>query len=161
MLISAGIADPAHIAIIGASFGGYLAACGAAFEPGLYKCAISIAGVFDWERAMRDARRNDPESYRYEWLLRRLGDPKLQQEKFESMSPLKAAAQIKIPFFIAHGRDDHVADSSQSQRLAKLLRQAGVPCETMFESNEGHGFSTLKNRVELYTRVEAFLKKNL
>lgn len=160
-LIKAGIVDPARLAIIGGSFGGYLAICGAAFEPDLYKCAVTFAGVFDWDRAMREARRNDPDSYRYELLLRNLGDPKVQQQKFEAMSPLQSAEQIKIPVFIAHGGDDRVAYSSQSHRLARILKKSGTPHETMFEIEEGHGFYTLKNRVELYQRIEAFLKKNL
>ena len=160
-LIKSGIADPAHIAIIGGSFGGYLAVCGAAFEPDLYKCAVTIAGVFDWDRAMREARRNDPDSYRYERLLRELGNPKEQQEKFEALSPLQSADQIRIPVFIAHGGEDRIADSNQSHRLVRILKKANVPHETMFESQEGHGFLTLKNRVELYERIEAFLKKHI
>lgn len=160
-LVKAGIADPARLAIVGGSFGGYLAICGAAFEPELYKCAVTIAGVFDWEKALREARRNDPDSYRYERLLRELGDPKVQREKFEAMSPLRSADKIKIPVFIAHGGEDKVVDSSQSKVLAKTLKQAGLPVETMFESWEGHGFYTLKNRVELYERIESFLKQHL
>lgn len=160
-LINAGIADPAHIAIVGGSFGGYLAICGAAFEPGLYKCAITIAGIFDWAKVMKEAHANDPDSSRYDYLLRELGDPKKHQEQFEAMSPILSAAQIKIPVFIAHGEEDQVADSGQSHRLAKVLAKAGVPCETMFASGEAHGFSSLKNRVELFTRIESFLKKNL
>jgi dipeptidyl aminopeptidase/acylaminoacyl peptidase len=77
------------------------------------------------------------------------------------MSPLSAADRIRIPVFIAHGGDDRVADSSQSRRLAKILKKAGTPHETMFEGEEGHGFYTLKNRIELYQRIEAFLKKNI
>ena len=160
-LIKSGIADPAHIAIIGASFGGYLAVCGAAFEPDLYRCAVTIAGVFDWDRAMRDARHNDPDAFRYERMLHELGDPKVQREKFEAISPLHAADQIRIPVFIAHGGEDRVADSGQSHRLAKILKKSGTPYETMFAGAEGHGFFTLKNRIELYQRIEAFLKKNL
>ena len=160
-LIKAGIADPARIAICGGSFGGYLAVCGAAFEPGLYKCAITIAGIFDWARVMKEARANDPDSSRYDYLLRELGDPKKHQEKFDAMSPILSAAQIKIPVFIVHGVEDQVADSGQSHRLAKALAKAGVPCETMFASGEAHGFASLKNRVELFTRIESFLKKHL
>ncbi len=160
-LIKAGIADPRHIAICGGSFGGYLAVCGAAFEPDLYKCAITIAGIFDWAKVMKEARANDPDSSRYDQLLRELGDPKKQQEKFEAMSPILSAAQVKIPVFIAHGEEDPVADSSQSHRLARALTKAGVPVETMFANGEAHGFSSLKNRVELYQRIETFLKKNL
>lgn len=160
-LIKAGVADPAHIAIIGGSFGGYLAMCGAAFEPDLYKCAVTIAGVFDWERQMREAHRNNPDSFSYDFLRLGLGDPAKQAEKFEAMSPVRSVDKIHIPIFVAHGGDDRTVDSSQSTRLVKALKQAGVPCETMFEKWEGHGFYTLKNRVELYTRIEAFLRKNL
>ncbi|MDP2138045.1 MAG: alpha/beta fold hydrolase, partial [Candidatus Didemnitutus sp.] len=160
-LIRSGIADPARIAIVGTSFGGYLAVCGAAFEPDLYRCAVTIAGIFDWERVMREARNLDPDPYRYEQLLRMLGDPRKLQEKFEAMSPFHSVSQIKVPVFVAHGGDDRVADSSQSRRLTKALTKARVPHETMFRTDEGHGFSELKNRVELYERVESFLKKHL
>ena len=160
-LIKAGIVDPARIAIVGGSFGGYLALCGVAFEPDLYRCAVSFAGIFDWAKVMKEARANDPDSARYDYLLRNLGNPKQQQEKFDAMSPLLAVARIKVPVFVAHGEDDPVADSSQSHRLVKALAKAGVPYEKMFASGEAHGFSSLKNRVELFTRIESFLKKNL
>ena len=90
-----------------------------------------------------------------------LGDPKVQREKFDAISPLRAADKIRIPVFIAHGGEDRVADSEQSHRLAKILKKSGTPYETMFAGAEGHGFFTLKNRIELYQRIEAFLKKNL
>lgn len=160
-LIKSGIADPARIAIVGTSFGGYLAVCGAAFEPDLYRCAVTIAGIFDWERVMREARNLDPDPYRYEQLLRMLGDPRKLREKFEAMSPFHSVGQIKVPIFVAHGGDDRVADSSQSRRLIKAFAKARIPHETMLPAAEGHGFSALKNRVELYERVESFLKKHL
>jgi dipeptidyl aminopeptidase/acylaminoacyl peptidase len=160
-LIAAKIADPTHIAIVGASFGGYLAMCGAAFEPGLYKCAASIAGVFDWERVLREEHSNNPDSYRYETMRHALGDPKANRQKFEAMSPYLHAAEIKIPVFIAHGEEDTNADTSQSRRLVKAFKKAGVSHEAIFVPYEGHGFGALKDRVELFTRIEAFLKKHL
>lgn len=160
-LIKAGIADPAHLAIVGGSFGGYLAVCGAAFEPNLYQCAVTIAGVFDWERAIGEWRHNTIDTSRYDFYRRNLGNPAKQAAKFEAMSPLRSADKIRIPVFIAHGKEDRAVDSEQSYRLAKTLKQVGVPYETMFEEMEGHGFFTLENRVELYTRIEAFLKKHL
>lgn len=160
-LIKGGVADPARIAILGSSFGGYLAVCGAAFEPGLYRCAVTIAGVFDWARVMKDAKFNDPETMRYDFWRRNLGDPQEQAAKFASISPLQAAGQIKVPVFIAHGEVDPVADSSQSHQLVRALKNAGTRHETMFVPDEAHGFAALKNRVELYTRIESFLKRNL
>ena len=42
-LIQSGLVDRGRIAIVGQSFGGYLALCGAAFEPDLYRCAITLS----------------------------------------------------------------------------------------------------------------------
>ena len=160
-LVAAKIADPAHLAIVGASFGGYLAMCGAAFEPDLYRCAVTIAGVFDWEQALKDDRANNPESFRRYWLRSELGDPKAQREKFEAMSPYLHAKDIRIPVLVIHGKEDTNADTGQSRRLVKALKKAGVSHEAMFIADEGHGFASLQHRVELFTRVEAFLKKNI
>jgi len=159
-LVAAKIADPAHLAIFGSSFGGYLAMAGAAFEPDLYRCAVSFAGVFDWERALRDDRANDND-FRLAWLRRDLGDPKVNREKFDAISPYLHVAQIKCPVFIAHGEEDRNADTSQSRRLVKALAKAGVPHETMFVPDEGHGLAAQKHRTEFFTRLEAFLRRNL
>lgn len=48
-LTTAGIADPARLCIVGASYGGYAALAGAVFTPDLYRCAVAIAGVSDVE----------------------------------------------------------------------------------------------------------------
>lgn len=159
MLIKYGVADPKRIAIVGTSFGGYLAVCGAAFEPELYRCAVTVAGVFDWQRLIRDWR-NDA-SYTIALLRRRIGDPKSQSAKFAALSPMNAVGDIRIPVFVAHGDEDDIADIAQSRRLVKALAANRVPHETLFLKEVGHGIARVENRVELYTRIEAFLKKHL
>ncbi|MBX3739084.1 MAG: S9 family peptidase [Candidatus Didemnitutus sp.] len=159
-LVAAKISDPAHLAIFGASFGGYLAMSGAAFEPDLYKCAITFAGVFDWAELMQQDKDNGNE-YRYAWLRRDFGDPEKDRAKFDAMSPLQAVANVRIPIFVAHGKEDRNADTDQSRSLVRALKKAGVPHEAWFIPDEAHGLSELAHRTELFTRVEAFLKKHL
>lgn len=159
-LVAAKISDPAHLAIFGASFGGYLAMSGAAFEPDLYKCAITFAGVFDWAELMQQDKDNGNE-YRYAWLRRDFGDPEKDRAKFDAMSPLQAVTNVRIPIFVAHGKEDRNADTDQSRSLVRTLKKAGVPHEAWFIPDEAHGLSELAHRTELFTRVEAFLKKHL
>lgn len=159
-LVAAKVADPARLAIFGASFGGYLALAGATFEPGLYRCAATFAGVFDWERMLREDRANDND-FRSAWLRRELGDPKVNREKFDAISPYRHVDQIKCPIFVAHGEEDRNADTDQSRRLVKALAKAGVPHETMFVADEGHGLAGQKHRIEFFTRLEAFLRRHL
>jgi len=159
-LIASGIADRQRIAIFGSSFGGYLAVAGVAFEPDLYRCAASFAGVFDLATMIKDDGANEND-YRRAWFRRDFGDPKQNAERFEALSPLQHVAQIKVPLFVAHGREDRNADTGQSRRLVRALKAAGVEHETLFISGEAHGLAAMKNRVEFYQRLEAFLKKHL
>lgn len=159
-LIRSGYADPNRIAIMGASFGGYLSLSGVAHEPELYQCAVSFAGVFDFEAVLNAARRGF-EREKYEILARRLGDPKKQKEKFDRISPVRYVDQIEVPVFVAHGKDDTTALVGESKRLIRELKEHDVEHESLFLSNEGHGTAELANRVELITRMEAFLQKHL
>ena len=45
--------------------------------------------------------------------------------------------------------------------MERALKQAGVPVETLYFPNEGHGFYLEKNRREYYTRLLAFLSRHL
>ena len=45
--------------------------------------------------------------------------------------------------------------------MDQALRKAGVPVETLYYPNEGHGFYVEANRREYYTRLLAFLSRHL
>src|SRR5690606_41181613 len=120
-----------------------------------------IAGVFDWERVIKDARGSVYARGQYGVLMRELGDPKVHEEKFEELSPIHHINQIKIPIFVAHGKEDVVATVAQSKNLLKELEKFGVAHEKQIQGGEGHGFRQLDNQVKLYTAIEAFLGKHL
>jgi dipeptidyl aminopeptidase/acylaminoacyl peptidase len=152
--------DPRRVAIMGASFGGYLSLTGVAFEDGLYTCAVSTCGVYDWERMIK-SKRFDGRPGEYQFLHDTLGRPGRDRDRLEEISPLAHADRIRVPVLIAHGTDDHVVDIGQSKKLVSALKKHRVPHETFFRSLEGHGFYNYKNRVEYYHRVEAFLAAHL
>ncbi|MCF3651190.1 alpha/beta hydrolase family protein [Synoicihabitans lomoniglobus] len=153
-LVKGGIADPDQLGIMGASFGGYLAIAGAAWEPDLYRVAITNVGVFDWDMLISDSRR---ESYTsYHWLMKNIGnDP----AKVAAFSPLKQVDDIRIPVFIAHGRQDIRVDISQSVRLERALKSNGTPHETYYEGDSAHGFAAAEAQAAYLEALDSFLIK--
>lgn len=161
-LVAQGTVDGSRLAIYGGSFGGYLALAGAAFEPGLYRCAITFAGVFDWKQLVRQSWANsDNDQYNYDRLLRKLGDPATQQARFENFSPITKIADVKCPVFVIHGKLDTTVDYRQSTKLLSELEQHKVPHEKLFFDTEFHGFSERENRQKFLEAVEAFLTQHL
>jgi dipeptidyl aminopeptidase/acylaminoacyl peptidase len=68
---------------------------------------------------------------------------------------------VRVPVFVTHGGYDPVADIGQSTRLISELKKNNVPFDSYIVSTEGHGMLHLANRVEQYSRIEAFLAKNM
>jgi dipeptidyl aminopeptidase/acylaminoacyl peptidase len=159
-IIATGLIDPKRVAIMGGSFGGYLAVSGVTFEQGLYRCAITVCGVFDWDRFIK-SKGDVARPGEYELLTDSIGKPGRDDKYLERISPLEHADQIHVPVLIAHGTEDNIVDVAQSRRLASELRRRKVPYETFYRAVEGHGFRDYRDRVEFYHRVEAFLAANL
>jgi len=160
-MVASGLIDSKRIAIMGGSFGGYLAIAGVVNEPTLYRCAVTIAGVFDWEQQLKDKKFDQYDSPVYGYLKLRLGDPKKFPEKFDAISPGRHVDKIQVPVFVSAGKEDNTVEIEQSRSLISSLEKYHVPHETLIKGGEGHGMGHLDNRVELYTRIEAFLDKNL
>jgi dipeptidyl aminopeptidase/acylaminoacyl peptidase len=160
-VVRAGVVDPNRIAIYGGSFGGYLALAGAAFTPDRFKCAVSFAGVFDWEQLVgQDRFRRNTRALR-SFHRRYIGDPKADAARFEAMSPIRQAANIRIPLLLAHGTDDRVVEDDQTRRLMRVLKENDIPFETLFFEDEGHGLVDPANQVKFLTRLERFLGQHL
>ncbi len=160
-IINAGLVDRDRIAIMGGSFGGYLAIAGVVHEPTLYRCAVTIAGVFDWEEHVRGKKYDQYESSAYGYFMRKLGDPKENKAKFDAISPGRHVDQIRVPVFVSGGKDDTTVEIAQSNALISALDKYHVPHEQYIVGEEGHGMRHLDKQVELYDRIEKFLAKNL
>lgn len=161
-LVAQGLVDGKRLAIYGGSFGGFLAVAGVAFEPDLYRCAITFAGVFDWKQLVRQSWSNsDDDEYNYDRLIAKLGDPATQQERFQNMSPIAHIAAVKAPVFVIHGKLDTTVDYRQSTKLLSELDAHDVPHEKLFFDTEFHGFSERENYQKHLEAVEKFLARHL
>lgn len=153
--ISEGIAARDRICIYGASYGGYASLMGVAKEPDLYRCAIGYVGVYDLP--MFFARGDIPQSYRgRDYLEEAVG-----RENMEDFSPARLAARIKVPVFLTAGGQDQRTPQAQTEMMERSLKAAGVPVETLYYPSEGHGYYTIEHNRELYTRMLAFLGRNI
>ncbi len=161
-LVDGGLADRNRVCIMGGSYGGYAALAGAAFDPDLYRCAISINGVSDINRMMRDDRRRFG---RRHWLLnyfeRSIAADEYSRERINRISPINAVESIKIPILLIHGEDDDVVPESQSSRMYRALRRADKPVTYIKLPGEGHHLLRKENRVETLTQILTFLETNL
>ncbi len=160
-ILGTGLIDRDRVAIMGGSFGGYLAVSGVAHEPDLYRCAVTNAGVFDWALQVQTEKTDQYELPYYGRMVKMLGDPKVETAKYEAMSPLRFAQNIRVPVFIAGGKEDRTVEIGQSEKLIGALEKNHIPYEKFFVGGEAHGLAYLKNQVELYDRILAFLDRYL
>ncbi len=153
--------DRDRVAILGGSFGGYLALAGVTGEPTMYRCAVTIDGVFDWAAMVDVAKYWQFDSGQYGWYKRHFGDPNRHPEKFDAISPIRHIDKVQVPVFVAHGKEDEVVEIGQARDLIAALEKNHVPHESMLVGREGHGMRHVGNQVELYDRIMAFLEKNM
>ena len=94
-------------------------------------------------------------------MIKKIGDPKKEPEKFAAMSPINFVDKIRVPVFVAGGKEDQTVEIEQSKHLVAALDKYHVTYEKLFVGGEAHGMAYLKNEVDLYDRILAFLDKNL
>ena len=154
--VAQGHADAERICIYGASYGGYAALMGVAREPDLYRCAVGYVGVYDLP-LMRTQDRRGGTSMRT-WLDEWVGTDTAQ---LSARSPTRLADRIQAPVLLVAGGEDEIAPVEHTRRMERALRAAGVPVDTLYVANEGHGFYKPENRRAFYTRLLAFLAGHL
>jgi len=161
-LAAKGIADPKRVCIVGASYGGYAALAGAAFEPGVYRCAVSDAGISDLHEFLnymqREAGRTDNLNIRF-WD-RFLGVADTDDAALDAISPVKHVENIAIPILLIHGTNDTVVPRAQSEDMADALKKAGKPVEYVELEGEDHWLSRSETRFRMLSATVKFLETN-
>ena len=158
-LASQGTIDPKRVCIVGGSYGGYAALAGASIDTGVYRCAVSVAGISDLRRFVSwDSEGGDQKSRRY-WL-RYLGVTSLSDDRLAQVSPIEHVDQIKIPVLLIHGADDTRVPFEQSQIMFDALQKAGKPVELVRLKHEDHHLLVGDTRLQMLEATMAFLQKN-
>jgi dipeptidyl aminopeptidase/acylaminoacyl peptidase len=154
-----GWSDPARVAIMGGSYGGYAALVGAAFTPDVFCCAVDFVGPSNLKTLI--------ETIPPYWapllaqFQQRVGDPETDADFLWSRSPLSRADQISIPLLIAQGANDPRVKQAESEQIVAALEQAGIDHEYLLFPDEGHGFAKPENRLTFYAAAERFLARHL
>jgi len=163
-MIASGVADPARVCIVGASYGGYAALAGVTMTPELYKCAVSISGVSDLPEILRSERSSEgSNSNVYYYWRDSIGKLETDTAALEAASPSKLARHVTAPVLLIHGDDDLTVPVRQSMIMNDALRAAGKTVKLVRMPKADHYWDNWerKDRLALYQEVAAFLKQNL
>ena len=153
-LIEEGIADPERICIVGASYGGYAALMEAAGNPGLYRCAVSFAGVTD----VADLVTSQRWYTNYEVVKEQVGS---DLRALRNRSPLNLAERIDIPVLLAHGSKDRSVRVRHSRRMHRALEKADKMTAYVEFKDGDHYLSNEAHRLEFFRAMDAFLGEYL
>lgn len=158
-LASQGLIDPRRVCIVGASYGGYAALAGAAFDGDVYRCAVSVAGVADLKRQVTYSRSMGGIATQRYWH-RFMGADDPNAPILAERSPVRHVESIKIPTLLIHGQDDTIVHPDQSKLMAEALRKAGKPVELVMQKGADHWLSRGDTRLQTLESLVAFVEKH-
>ncbi|HMA49773.1 MAG TPA: prolyl oligopeptidase family serine peptidase, partial [Magnetospirillaceae bacterium] len=151
-LIEKGYADPARIAIVGASYGGYAALMGVAREPALYRCAVSISGVADLAHLVGEV------GATYGGLTS-IPDVKEKNVPLTAISPVKHVGSIQVPVLLLHGRRDFTVPVEHSEAMERALKHVDKAVEAAYFDDADHFFTREKDRIAMLHTLQSFLRR--
>lgn len=148
--------DPARIAVMGQSYGGWMVLSAVTEFPDLWACGVDFYGIARWKTFFE---RTGP--WRVGHRAAEYGDPVADAALLESLSPLHKADRIACPMLVAQGGTDPRVPPEESEQIVEALRRRGVPVTYLTFPDEGHGFLKRDNRRVAYQNVLEFLARYL
>jgi acetyl esterase/lipase len=158
-LAGQGVIDPKRVCIVGGSYGGYAALAGAALDVGVYRCAVSIAGISDLARMIRWSRGQEGVLAQRYWD-RFMGASGPEDPGLAAISPVDHIDRVTIPVLLIHGKDDTVVPFEQSEIMRSALANAGKQAQLVVLNHEDHWLSHGDTRLQMLQATMDFVEKN-
>lgn len=134
--------DAKRVGVMGGSYGGYMTLASLVHYSDRIRAGIDIVGISDFVTFL-----NNTESYRRDLRRVEYGDERVPEMKavFERISPLKNAGKIRVPLFVAQGKNDPRVPYTEAEQIAKAVRGNDQPVWFLMFDDEGHGFKKKSN----------------
>mgnify|MGYP003860139963 CR=1 FL=1 len=156
--VSEGIADPARVAIMGGSYGGYATLVGLTVTPDVFAAGVDIVGPSHVATLLKTIPPYwAPMKSLFETRVGSLDEP----EYLDSISPLTMVDRIKRPLLIGQGRNDPRVKESEAIQIVEAMKARSIPVTYVVFPDEGHGFQRPENRLAFFAVTEAFLAQHL
>jgi dipeptidyl aminopeptidase/acylaminoacyl peptidase len=154
-----GLIDPKRVCIVGASYGGYAALAGVTVQSGIYRCAVSVAGISDLKR-FRNWIGDNSLGVGQRYWDRFIGTSDKKDPALTAISPIEHVNSVSVPVLLIHGRDDTVVPYEQSDVMLSALKGAGKSVDMVTMKHEDHWLSRSDTRLQMLQASVAFLKVN-
>ncbi len=155
------IADPAKVAIMGGSYGGYATLVGLTFTPDKFACGIDIVGPSNLVTLLKTI----PPYWAptVQMFKDRVGDHLTPEGRklLEARSPLSFVDRIKKPLLIGQGANDPRVKQAEADQIVQAMQAKKIPVTYVLFPDEGHGFARPESNLAFNAIVEAFLARQL
>ena len=141
--------DRERVGIVGGSFGGYMAANGVLRRPDVFKAAVAMAPVTDWE---------DYDSHYTERYLGLLPESK---KAYDDGNLLPLAKDLKRPLLLIHGTADDNVYYRHTLKLSDALFRAGRDFEVLPLPGVTHMISRDPVVEKVWAKAATFFKRHL
>jgi dipeptidyl aminopeptidase/acylaminoacyl peptidase len=150
--------DPARVAVIGGSYGGYMSLATQVLYGDRLKAGIDVVGISNFVTFLKNT-----QSYRRDLRRAEYGDERdeAMRAHLERISPLTNAARIKVPLLIVQGKNDPRVPLSEAEQMLAAVRKNGRPVWYILGKDEGHGFAKKTNQDYLQAAEVVFLERFL
>ncbi len=155
-LKASGYVDPRRVAIMGASYGGYLTLMALTKDPDRWAAGVAVVPFANW---FTEYEHEDPFLQAFDRSL--MGDPVKNADLWRDRSPIFFVDRIKAPLLLLAGANDIRCPAEETTQIVEALKKRGRPVEAKIYEHEGHGFSRRENLVDSARRTADFLLKNM
>ncbi|MGW3204115.1 prolyl oligopeptidase family serine peptidase [Streptomyces sp. NPDC001135] len=154
--VLAGPADPARLAVMGRSYGGYLTFASLVWHPDLFRTGVAVCGMSDFATFFEGT-----EPWIAQSAANKYGHPVADRELLHALSPMSRIDALRVPVLAVHGEHDTNVPPGESEQFVRAARERGLTAEVLTLRDEGHDFLRADNR-RLFRRAAAdWLQRHL
>ncbi len=144
------------VGVLGGSYGGYATNVAMTIFAGVYDAGSAVVGMSNLITFIENTA-----PYRRLLRMNEYGNPAVDREVMEKLSPLFHVDKIVGPLQLIQGANDPRVPVSEAVQMLERMREKNIPGSLIVFPDEGHGFVKRSNRVLFLGNQLLFFRKHL